>query len=165
VNLPIYGPKGEPGPPGLTGAKGAKGEPGIAGIPAREVQPPNFSAFFAAMQNNTGPFVEDKDLVFGHVITNYGNSYNQENGVYTSPYDGVYQFFVTISATGRQQAGVNIMKNNKALMTVWSESHPWSTTTQPIILSLKKYDQVFLRLQSRASHVISNLFLKVNFFY
>jgi hypothetical protein len=80
--------------------KGEKGEPGIAGIPARDPQPPNFSGFFAALENNTGPFKQDKDLIFTRVITNFGGDYNSETGVYTAPYDGVYQFFVIISATG-----------------------------------------------------------------
>lgn len=125
LRLPIYGPKGDPGPPGMTGMKGEKGEPGIAGIPgnnfnlikvyfvifnllrvnnkARDPPPPNFSAFFAALQNNTGPFKQDKDLIFTQVITNYGDNYDANTGVYTAPFNGIYQFFITISATGRQK--------------------------------------------------------------
>ena len=67
----------------MMGAKGERGEPGIAGIPAREPPTPTFSAFFAALRNNTGPFEQDKDIVFSHVITNYGNNYNSQTGVYT----------------------------------------------------------------------------------
>ena len=106
MRLPIYGPKGDPGPPGIPGIKGEKGEPGVAGIPAREPPPPNFSAFFAALKNNTGPYEQDKDLVFTHVITNYGSNYNPHTGVYTAPYNGIYQFFITVSATGRQKVKV-----------------------------------------------------------
>lgn len=103
LKLPIYGPKGDQGPPGMVGAKGEKGEPGIAGIPAREPPPPNFSAFFATLKNNTGPHEQDTNLVFSNVITNYGNNYDPQTGMYTAPYNGVYQFFVTVSATGRQK--------------------------------------------------------------
>jgi hypothetical protein len=114
---------------------------------------PNFSAFFSALANNSGPFSHDTDLVFTHVITNFGNNYDPETGYYTAPFNGIYQFIVTISATGRQKAGVNIMKNDQSILTVWSESEPWSTTSQTVILKLNKDDLVYLRLQARASHV------------
>ena len=73
------------------------------GIPARELPLPNFSAFFAALANNTGPFLVDTNLVFTHVITNYGNDYSKQTGIYVAPYKGVYQFLITVSATGSQK--------------------------------------------------------------
>jgi hypothetical protein len=45
------------------------------------------------------------------------------------------------------------MKNKQSILTVWSESEPWSTSSQTIILKLAINDHVYLRLQSRASHV------------
>lgn len=158
IKLPIYGPPGAQGPPGAPGHRGAKGEPGVNGIPARELPLPNFSAFFAALTNNSGPYLIDTDLTFTHVITNYGNHYNPKTGYYHAAYKGVYQFLVTISATGNQQAGVNIMHNGRSILTVWSESQPWSTTSQAILLQLKKGDTVHLVLQSRASHLHGYLY-------
>ena len=103
LKLPIYGPKGDHGPPGAPGMKGAKGDAGVDGIPARDPPPINFSAFFAALANNTGPFLQDKDLIFTNVITNHGNHYDSTTGIYTAPFNGIYQFMITISATGRQK--------------------------------------------------------------
>ena len=82
---------------------------------------------------------------------------------------------ITVSATGQQQviliflkfiliyfnnsnffiqkAGVNIMKNRASILTVWSDSQPWSTSSQNVILRLKRGDIVYLRVQSRASHL------------
>ena len=45
------------------------------------------------------------------------------------------------------------MKNRHSILTVWAESQPWSTTTQTVILWLQKNDQIYLRLQSRASYL------------
>ena len=101
LKLPIYGPKGDQGPPGAPGMRGEKGEPGHAGIPAREPPPPNFSAFFAGLSNNTGPFTQDTNVVFTEVLTNYGDNYDESTGVYTAPYNGIYQFLITVSATGK----------------------------------------------------------------
>ena len=120
---------------------------------AREPQPPNFSAFFAALVNNTGPFKQDKDILFTHVITNYGNAYDPRTGVYTAPFRGIYQFVVAISATGGQQAGCSVMHNKQSIMTVWADSQPWSTTSQTLILRLAVNDKVFVRLQARASNL------------
>ena len=68
IKLPIYGPPGAQGPPGMPGHRGLRGEPGVNGIPARELPPPNFSAFFAALMNNTGPDSVDRDLVIPFLI-------------------------------------------------------------------------------------------------
>ena len=106
IKLPIYGPPGAQGPPGAPGHRGARGEPGVNGIPARELPLPNFSAFFAALRNNSGPFLVDTDLTFTHVITNYGSHYDPDTGYYFAPYKGIYQFIVTISATGNQEVSV-----------------------------------------------------------
>ena len=50
------------------------------------------------------------------------------------------------------------MKNKNSILTVWSESEPWSTSSQSVILKLTIYDQVYLRLQSRASHLHGYLY-------
>lgn len=48
---------------------------------------------------------------------------------------------------------MNVMKNRQSILTVWSESEPWSTSSQTIIVRLAVNDKVYLRLLSRASHV------------
>mgnify|MGYP002785581742 CR=1 FL=1 len=45
------------------------------------------------------------------------------------------------------------MKNKHSVLTVWSESEPWSTSTQTVILKLAVRDKVYLRLLARASHL------------
>ncbi len=45
------------------------------------------------------------------------------------------------------------MKNEQSIITIWSESEPWSTTSQTVILKLNKADTVNLRIQARASHL------------
>ena len=50
------------------------------------------------------------------------------------------------------------MKNQNSILTVWSESHPWSTSGQTIVLKLQMYDRVYLRLQARASHLHGYLY-------
>jgi hypothetical protein len=77
---------------------------------AREPPPPNFCAFFATLVNNTGPFKKDTDLIFTNVITNYGDNYDASSGVFTAPFNGIYQFIITISATGGQKVLVILIQ-------------------------------------------------------
>lgn len=91
---------------------------------AREPPAPNFSAFFAALYNNTGPFKEDKNLVFTNVITNFGNDYDSNTGMYTAKYNGIYQFLITISATGRQKVLKRLLSLNKVSKLTITKSNP-----------------------------------------
>jgi hypothetical protein len=43
---------------------------------------PNFSAFFVALSNNSGPYTQDTDLIFTQVITNYGQDYDPRTGLF-----------------------------------------------------------------------------------
>ena len=45
------------------------------------------------------------------------------------------------------------MKNKSPVLTIWSESEPWSTSSQTVLLKLDANDKINLRLQARASHL------------
>ena len=51
------------------------------------------------------------------------------------------------------KAGVFLMRNKHPILTIWSESEPWSTSSQTILLRLNFNDRVYLKLQARASHL------------
>ncbi|ESN97172.1 hypothetical protein HELRODRAFT_193289 [Helobdella robusta] len=149
VKLPIRGPKGPPGPPG---ERGADGMPGFPGSPA-----PAFKkkvAFFAGLTQNFGPTVDNTDIIFDRVITNIGSGYSPSTGRFTAPYNGAYQFNVIVSAQGREKAAVMVLKNGEMVATVWAESIPyWATSSNIVVLSLDKGDQVWLILLNKASHL------------
>ena len=64
---------------------------------------PQRVAFFVGLSANMGPVNEHTDIVFDRVVTNVGAAYNEENGHFTAPVNGTYQFNVVISAQGRQK--------------------------------------------------------------
>ena len=64
------------------------------------------SAFFVGLTDNLGPVVENTNVVFDHVVTNVGDSYDRGTGKFTAPANGVYQFNVVISAQGRQKVSL-----------------------------------------------------------
>ena len=51
-------------------------------------------AFSVTLKDYT-TFQASETIVFDDVISNLGNAYNNETGVFTAPYDGLYEFIMT----------------------------------------------------------------------
>ncbi|KAK1798923.1 hypothetical protein P4O66_007197 [Electrophorus voltai] len=75
-------------------------------------------AFSAALlgsgvNENTGPFNTKVTLKYRHVITNIGNAYNPDTGIFTAPVKGVYKFEIFAYAEGSDSypVTVSIIKN------------------------------------------------------
>ncbi|CAH1775115.1 unnamed protein product [Owenia fusiformis] len=161
ASLPIKGPKGPPGKPGESGSPGMNGIPGLPGKPGFPAPTPHQVAFMAGLSENIGPVDVNSDIVFDRILTNRGKGYDENTGRFTAPHNGTYQFFVVISAQGRQKAAVKLMrsvglggKKQSMIFTVWAESIPyWATATNTAILDLEKGDQVWLVLLARAPYL------------
>ncbi|XP_063076078.1 cerebellin-1-like [Engraulis encrasicolus] len=73
-------------------------------------------SFSAALGNGTyGPLDVDIPLVFKGILTNIGNAYNVNTGVFTAPVRGVYHFvlFVFGDASSSTPTGASIYHNGK----------------------------------------------------
>ncbi|XP_076597577.1 uncharacterized protein LOC143327223 [Chaetodon auriga] len=58
-----------------------------------EVKQVAFSAsLLASGSGHVGPFNIHTPLVFGHVVSNIGNAYNPNTGMFTAPVRGAYRF-------------------------------------------------------------------------
>ncbi|XP_028261673.1 complement C1q subcomponent subunit C-like [Parambassis ranga] len=102
-----------------------------------------------------GPFNTDATLVYGTVITNEGNAYNQNTGIFTAPVAGTYYFIFFYHTGGQHKSQLTLMKNNQVIVN--SSDH--QTTNDgadnggnAIFLQLQRGDQVFVRMTAN-THV------------
>lgn len=85
-------------------------------------------------------------LVFPHVVYNGGNGYNPSTGIFTSPTDGTYVFFVKVNVYGSNYLYLDIVLNE--VSKVRSMSHntaQYMTGTNLAVLRLNKGDRVWIR--------------------
>ncbi|KAM4573383.1 complement C1q-like protein 4 [Odontesthes bonariensis] len=108
-------------------------------------------AFSAALFETTdwttlGPLEEDKTLDFKKVVTNVGNAYNPETGIFTAPVKGVYYFQLTgvVGSTGELNAGVK--KNGQNMFAIYHKAGTQASASNSMTLELERGDRVFAQL-------------------
>ncbi|XP_018522688.1 complement C1q-like protein 2 [Lates calcarifer] len=93
-----------------------------------------------------GPFGTFTTLIFKHVITNIGNAYNPNTGMFTAPVRGAYHFEFYIGTSGASTAAVLVKNTNHIFATYEHQSSGFGSTAQGASLLLEAGDVVFVRL-------------------
>ncbi|KAK2823085.1 hypothetical protein Q7C36_019685 [Tachysurus vachellii] len=97
-----------------------------------------------------GPFNTDVNMVFSNVLTNIGNAYSPNTGVFRAPVKGVYHFTFTVFGLRNQHfIGAKFFKNDH----LYFQAHDvpqghHESVTRTINLLLEQGDEVFLKLQA-----------------
>jgi hypothetical protein len=97
-----------------------------------------FFAYLTYQANNLGAF---QNIVFDNVVTNIGNAYNWNHGLFIAPVNGTYVFSFTLMAVGSMTWGhfvVNRQVVAKAQITDKTAS------TQTIVVTLKAGEDVYV---------------------
>ncbi|XP_039633789.1 uncharacterized protein LOC120544230 [Perca fluviatilis] len=70
-----------------------------------------------------GPFPMDTLLIFKHVITNIGNAYNSNTGLFTAPVRGAYNFewWLAVNVNIGRAAGAVLFKNSEKIFMSWGQ--------------------------------------------
>lgn len=87
--------------------------------------------------------------MFPVVITNLGNGYDPNDGVFTAPTAGTYVFFVNIISYSSKTVSVKIILNGgrKVVSLAQSESsNPYNSGSNLAVLTLQKADRVWVSL-------------------
>ena len=91
-------------------------------------------------------------MVFPTVITNVGNGYNPNDGVFTAPMAGVYVFFVNVQSYTSQSIYVDIVLNGstKARTMAYNGggSEYYEAGPNLAVLSLQTGDRVWVKYYS-----------------
>ncbi|XP_036452477.1 complement C1q tumor necrosis factor-related protein 3-like [Colossoma macropomum] len=97
-----------------------------------------------------GPYSNISMLIHSHIITNIGNAYNPNTGVFIAPVKGVYFFtFTTYSWAKNADIGVVLYRNQEEVLRVWEhqgEGDNEDYATNSAALVLQPLDTVSLRL-------------------
>ncbi|XP_067348793.1 complement C1q-like protein 2 [Channa argus] len=115
-----------------------------------QVQKVAFSASLVAEGDITlGPFATHMPLIFRRVVTNVGQAYNPNSGVFTAPVRGVYQFewHIGVHGDGSHATGAVLVKNAELIFIAYeNQSSHYGTSSQGASLLLEAGDVVVLRL-------------------
>lgn len=85
--------------------------------------------------------------MFPVVITNLGNGYDRNDGVFTAPTAGTYVFFVNIISYSTKAVSVKIILNGGSKVASLAESgssNPYNSGSNLAVLTLQKADRVWV---------------------
>ncbi|XP_030580204.1 complement C1q tumor necrosis factor-related protein 3-like [Archocentrus centrarchus] len=114
-------------------------------------------AFSASLLNqgsgDTGPFNTEATVIFKRVVTNIGNAYNPNTGIFTAPVRGAYYFGLTLHGHGdpAYPTAARLFKNGELIFSAWEHQPANSpSTSNGASLLLEVGDQVLVRLWAGA---------------
>lgn len=109
-------------------------------------QDPKQEVAFTAAVTSLSTTWNSGTLIFDVVITNVGNGYNPSTGVFTSPGEGTYLFYVSALEYLQQYLGLEIVLNSVPKVRLIGESAAaYQTGTNMVVLNLQKGDSVWVR--------------------
>ncbi|XP_047196117.1 uncharacterized protein LOC118111322 [Hippoglossus stenolepis] len=114
-----------------------------------EVKRVAFTAGLAFSETTIGPFNTFTNLIFRQIITNIGNAYNPNTGLFTAPVKGAYHFELYMGAHGdpSHPSAATLFRNGHVICMAYEHqpSHYGSSANGATLL-LEVGDVVFLRL-------------------
>ncbi|XP_060081734.1 caprin-2-like [Ylistrum balloti] len=105
-------------------------------------------AFYAVLSRDYNNMGGTADLRFDRIVTNIGNSYSTNTGVFTCPLAGIYVFSWTIHDTV-SYAYADLVKNGASVgISFIGDSSFSGVGTGLSVLLLEKGDEIFIRISS-----------------
>ena len=99
---------------------------------------------FLAIMEASASVSSVSTILFDTVITNVGNGYNADDGMFTTPYDGIYQFSATMMTGQNGEIWSYFILNGKRIAFIYAHGtegrHDQGANT--VILQLNKGDRV-----------------------
>ena len=104
---------------------------------------------FLAIMEASASVSSGSTILFDTVSTNVGNGYNADDGMFTTPYDGIYQFSATMMTGQNGEIWAYFSLNGRRIAFIYAHGtesrHDQGANT--VILQLNKGDKVGLMNQ------------------
>nr|XP_057901866.1 complement C1q tumor necrosis factor-related protein 3-like [Doryrhamphus excisus] len=119
------------------------------GLQAQTAVPVAFSVALKSddqVASDHGPFNTDTTLVFKRVVTNLGNGYDVNTGIFTAPVKGLY--YVTFTGSAGESGSLNaaLIKNGVNMFAIYDNKHHHSSATNGMALALEVGDKLWVTL-------------------
>ncbi|XDV26625.1 hypothetical protein PO909_030280 [Leuciscus waleckii] len=111
-----------------------------------------FSATLSALENAhkfIGPYANATSLVYENALTNIGNAYDTNTGIFTAPVKGVYYFNFVLFNHHVMSTGLRMLKNGHHVVTATDNSpgqDTEDTASNAVCLLLEEGDRINLQL-------------------
>lgn len=102
-------------------------------------------AFSATLTTNLNIHYPFERFVFDYTVTNSGNGYNKNNGLFVTPVKGVYVFFVTVVAIQEHAIESQIVRNGNNIGNIFSAGS-YGTGSNMAVTNLDLGDAVWVRV-------------------
>lgn len=104
---------------------------------------------FTAGVTESKSYWSSGNLIFSTIIYNEGGAYDASTGVFTSPTDGIFVFYVTITAYSSNTISVDIVKNRSSSVRALAYGgSSYQTGTNMAVFSLGRGDKVWVKQHS-----------------
>ena len=94
-------------------------------------------------------------LIFDKVITNLGNGYHGNSGIFEAPVSGLYVFNMDIMVRGGQRQYTQFVVNGRHLMSNYAkatEAKHYASSSRTLTISLTTGDKVWIQTPNAPSH-------------
>ncbi|XP_052777626.1 caprin-2-like [Mya arenaria] len=102
-------------------------------------------AFFATATNNSEHLGNGQTIIFDNDITNVGSAYNNHQGVFIAPIDGIYVFSATLSSFPNTADHLKWVKNGQILCYLYVHSSGYDTSGSTIVVELNTGDDISIQ--------------------
>ncbi|KAK3106152.1 hypothetical protein FSP39_013775 [Pinctada imbricata] len=113
----------------------------------------NIVAFYAYMSSPMKNVGEHHTLIFDHAVTNVGNHYHPNSGVFIAPTSGLYAFSWSIRIRVGEYHDIDLAVNGKSVGVThhWANSDEDHHSGATVIVQVSQGDDVFLRTSTHSN--------------
>ncbi|XP_060582497.1 complement C1q-like protein 4 [Ruditapes philippinarum] len=126
--------------------------PGTLGNQKRQIPADGRVAFTSVLSNQIPHLGSHQTVIFDSVVTNIGNAYHSNSGIFVAPYKGAYVFTVKMKVPPRHKLHLELVVDGKVAFDLGIEipsSEDYESANEEFIIEVNQGADVFVRSDAR----------------